>query len=120
MRISRDNIIRITGKITTSGLFKNLKVGNEISGKIIQRLGGNFAIMDIGGRKIRADFLNGVPSQDNINLVVEEKKGSLIKLRRIPSGTRQILQQLSGFSILFFFVQMKWIHISGIWVQAIA
>jgi uncharacterized protein YrzB (UPF0473 family) len=81
-------------------LFKNVKVGDTISA-FITKHEGNRAVLDIGGRVITAEFTNGVPDKNNIDLVLTSKTPERIQFSLIDSkGQEQIFKLLSNFSIL--------------------
>ena len=81
-------------------LFKNIKVGDTISAFIIKNE-GNRATLEIGGKTITAEFTNGVPNKNNINLVLTAKTPERIQFSLIDSkGSEQMFKLLSNFSIL--------------------
>ncbi len=54
-----------------------VKIGDTVSAEIITRKGSE-ALLDIGGHRIRADFLRGVPEGNHIDLILTEKNGKNI------------------------------------------
>ena len=100
MKIDRTNTIRITGR-TSSHPFRNLKKGGELTGRIIERIGNREAIVDIGGSRLRAEFLNGVPTGDKIPLIFEKRDYSTFIFRiGKGDGGSSMLSKIFDFSIL--------------------
>jgi hypothetical protein len=94
-----NNQIRISGQITAPDMLKNLKEGSRLAVRISERLGERHAVLDIGGRKIYAEFLNGVPKSGSLFLTLEkEVKGTLFF--NIAEGTREdLIGELSKSTI---------------------
>ncbi|MCL1865478.1 MAG: hypothetical protein FWF73_06685 [Spirochaetes bacterium] len=81
-------------------IFKNLNVGDTISAFILKNE-GNRAALEIGGKTITAEFTNGVPNKNNIDLILTSKTTERIQFSLIESkGSDYIFKLLSNFSIL--------------------
>lgn len=78
MKIDRDNTIRISSRLPTSNALKNLKSGAKITGRIIERVGDREAVLDMGGVRIRAEFLRGVPLNERIPLIFKGTDGGTL------------------------------------------
>ncbi len=76
MKIERFPSIAITAKNAAREVLKNLAVGGRASARVVERLDGQHAIIEIAGTRIRAEFLKGVPRGDSFLLVLADKKGS--------------------------------------------
>jgi hypothetical protein len=80
-------------------LFKNLKVGDTISASIIKNE-GNRAALEIGGKTITAEFTNGVPNKNNIDLILTSKTNERIQFSLIDNkGSEHIFKLLANFSM---------------------
>lgn len=55
-------------------ILKGLSVGDSASAKIIARLSGNEAMINIGGKEMHAIFKNGVPPYNFISLVLDKRQ----------------------------------------------
>lgn len=55
-----------------SDVVKNLKIGQAVSARIISSQGDR-AVLDINGKRLRADFINGVPDKKIIQLILTDK-----------------------------------------------
>ncbi len=74
-----NNLIRISGQLPVPDMLKNLKEGSSVPARISERLGDRYAVLDIGGRKISAEFLNGIPKSGSLFLALEkEVNGTLL------------------------------------------
>ncbi len=62
-------------------LLKGISVGDRVEARIISRE-GNIALLDIAGKRIRADFTTGIPAGNIVELVLSEKNstGALFRL----------------------------------------
>ncbi len=76
MKIERLPSIAISAKTAAHEVLKNLATGSKTSARVIERLDGQHAILEIAGTRIRAEFLKGVPRGDSFLLVLVDKKGS--------------------------------------------
>ncbi len=76
MKIERLPSIAISAKAAAHGALKNLAAGSKTEARVIERLDGRRAILEIAGTRISAEFLKGVPREDSFLLVLVEKKGS--------------------------------------------
>jgi len=55
-----------------SDVVRRLKIGDTVAAKIIKSQ-GNEAVIDINGKRLRADFINGVPDKKVIQLILTDK-----------------------------------------------
>jgi hypothetical protein len=72
MKIER-NQIRVTGQSSSLDAFNNLKEGSRLAVKIVEKLGQRHAVLDIGGRRVNAEFLQGIPKSGNFFLILDNK-----------------------------------------------
>ena len=82
------------------GLFKNINVGDTISASIIKNE-GNRAVLEIGGKTITAEFTNGVPNKNSIDLILTAKTAERIQFSLVDNkSSDKIFKLLSNFSIV--------------------
>ena len=67
-----------------ASLLRGISPGDRVEARIISRE-GNIALLDIAGKRIRADFTTGIPAGNIVELVLSEKSrtGALF---RLPPG----------------------------------
>ena len=61
----------------TTDLFSDLRPGDRITAKIIQR-GSSTALLEFRGRRLTADFTAGVPQGGSVELILSEKSAERI------------------------------------------
>ncbi|GEM_PF-1823196 len=98
MKIDRENTIRISGRIPSSSALKNLKMGAKIAGRIIERVGDREAVLDMGGVRIRAEFLRGVPSNKRIPLIFRGRDGGTL-IFQIAGERSSKLDEIFAYSL---------------------
>ena len=97
---SRSPSINVISTKELGSLFKNIKVGDTISAYIIKNE-GNRAVLEIGGKTITAEFTKGVPTKNNIDLILTAKTPERIQFSLADSKAGEhIFRLLSNFSIL--------------------
>ncbi len=67
-------------------LLKGISAGDRVEARIISRE-GNVALLDIAGKRIRADFTAGIPAGNIVELVLSEKSRSSAVFRLQVSGS---------------------------------
>ncbi len=77
-----------------SNVVKNLKIGQAVSAKLISSE-GNRAIIDINGKRLRADFVNGVPDKKIIQLILTDKSALNVVFKLADAGS------IDSFSKIF-------------------
>lgn len=55
-----------------------ISIGAEIIGRITERTGADHALIEIMGKKVKAEFRGGVPASDIISMKLVEKSDSLV------------------------------------------
>lgn len=80
MKIER-NQIRISGPAQSLDALRNLKEGSRLAVKITERLGQRQAVLDIGGSRVNAEFIQGVPKSGNLFLILDNKTGGTLYFR---------------------------------------
>jgi hypothetical protein len=100
MKIDRSNTIRITGRELKLPALKNLKRGARITARILEKIGNKEAILDIGGNRLRAEFLSGIPPKSRFSLIFEGRDSSTLIFRTARDlGDLSSLRGLLDFSI---------------------
>ncbi|PKL41281.1 MAG: hypothetical protein CVV44_01205 [Spirochaetae bacterium HGW-Spirochaetae-1] len=89
MKIDSGGIIRIPGKRSLSQFLSTMKEGAEIPARIVRRFEGKEALIDLGGQKIRAEFLKGLPGSNHLILILDEKKDDTYFFRITASVSRE-------------------------------
>ena len=93
--------ISLKGDRSIYHAVKNLKIGESVAAGIIKSEGRE-AILDIRGKRVRAEFLNGVPDRKVVELILTDKSASSVVFRLADknsgdnlSGTLPMLTLLS-------------------------
>ena len=89
MRIEPTGTIRVSGK---SGVFDHLgdiKKGAELPAKIVSRISGREAVLEIGGKRIHAEFQKGVPAGTAITLRLDEVRDNSLFFKMVDPGGRE-------------------------------
>ena len=73
MKIDKSNTIRIANRISSLNIFKNIKKGSEVSARVAKRIDDKKAVLEIAGRRVKAEFTGGVPDKNRLYLVLKEK-----------------------------------------------
>ena len=101
MKVHASNSIRISGRAGTVDFLRKLSPGATVAVKVTERLGPQTAILDIQGRRIRAEFLRGVPGNNRLMLKLEDASNSTYTFKIISSTDRQdFLSRLLEYSVL--------------------
>jgi hypothetical protein len=83
-----------------SDVVKKLKIGDSVAAKIIKSQ-GNEAVIDINGKRLRADFINGVPDKKIIQLILTDKSSANVVFKLADTGTHDSVSRLlQSFSLL--------------------
>ncbi len=100
MRIEPINIIRIPGKTGAGDPFKDLQKGSELPARIIERIGGKEAVLEIGGKRIRAEFLKGLPAGSSVTLKLNDVRNNTYVFSMVdPSGRDALAKQVHDLTI---------------------
>ncbi len=76
MKIQKNNTIRIAVNNPTLDKLKNIKKGARISADIVKTINSNEAILSIAGKKMRVEFIKGVPNTDKLYLMLDSNKNN--------------------------------------------
>jgi hypothetical protein len=81
-------------------LLGDLKVGSELSARVLERTSPTRARIEIAGRRMEADFPKGVPGSSDLNLRLEGTKGGTVffAISGRPSG-HDDLGRLASFTV---------------------
>jgi hypothetical protein len=95
-----NNQIRISGRTPAMDLIKDLKEGSRLAVRITGRSGDRHAVLDIGGRRVNAEFLHGVPKSGSLFLVLDRvAKGTLFFSIAEGSSKEGLIGELNKFTI---------------------
>ncbi|MFH0977175.1 MAG: hypothetical protein V1874_15455 [Spirochaetota bacterium] len=95
------NQIKITGQLSSLDVLKNLKPGSRVPVTITERLGQRYAVLDIGGSKVKAQFLQGVPNFSKLFLVLESKAGGILLFKIADNSQHkdELMERLSESTV---------------------
>ncbi len=91
MRIESTNTIRVSGRSGAVDHLGGLPKGAEITARIVERISGREAVLEIGGKRIHAEFQKGIPSGAVITLKLDDIKESALLFRMVDPGGRDAL-----------------------------
>jgi len=77
MRVEAETI-SVSGKARKLEVFSRAGAGDRFRAKIVERPGGNRAVLDVYGSRISAEFLKGVPAGRYITLVLSRVTGNAL------------------------------------------
>ncbi|HDP81333.1 MAG TPA: hypothetical protein ENN21_10880 [Spirochaetes bacterium] len=85
MRVEAETI-SVSGKARKLEVFSRAGAGDRFRAKIVERPGGNRAVLDVNGSRISAEFLKGVPAGRYITLVLSRATGNALyfKIQESP------------------------------------
>jgi hypothetical protein len=100
MRIEPTITIRITGRAGTADIFAGIRKGSELTARIVERVRGHEAVLEIAGKKIHAEFLKGVPAGAMITLKLEDVKNNSFYFKQVDEGdTEAFVKQIMEATI---------------------
>lgn len=103
MKIEPINIIRIPGKAAAGEAFRDIKKGSELPARIIERIGGKEAILEIAGKRIRAEFMKGLPVGSSFTLKLNDVRNNTYTFSMVdPSGRDALAKQVQELTIFPF------------------
>ncbi len=83
-----------------SDVVRKLKIGDTVAAKIIKSQ-GNEAVLDINGKRLKADFINGIPDKNIIQLILTDKSSLNVVFKLADAGTHDSVSRLlQSFSLL--------------------
>ncbi|MBP7734561.1 MAG: hypothetical protein KA369_01180 [Spirochaetes bacterium] len=91
MRIESTSTIRVSGRSGTVDHLAGLQKGAEITARIVDRKSGRDAILEIGGKRIHAEFQKGIPAGAMITLKLDEIKDGSLLFKMVDPGGRDAL-----------------------------
>jgi len=91
MRIESTNTIRVSGRSGTVDHLAGLQKGAEITARIIDRISGREAVLEIGGKRIHAEFQKGIPAGAVITLKLDDIRDSSLLFKMVDPGGRDAL-----------------------------
>ncbi len=98
-KIDSTHIIRISGD-KTRDLYKKLSPGTEVKARIIRAYSKNGAVIDIAGKRFRAEFTQGLPEKNLIILtLLERKNGALVFRLKRDDKAENIYNELMKHSL---------------------
>jgi hypothetical protein len=112
MRIETANTIRVTGRSGVTDQLRDMQKGAELPARIIDRISRREAVIEIGGKRIHAEFQKGVPAGSMITLKLDEIKNNSLFFKLVDPGGREALTRLlSDYTIADMSTAQK--NISG-------
>jgi hypothetical protein len=99
MRIEHSDTIRIAAGPHRNSQFGALQKGDLVTGRIIERVNPRQAVIEIGGNRLTADFVNGVPREGRITLLMEGQDGQAFFFRRINRDDPRFYRDLFRLTI---------------------
>jgi hypothetical protein len=94
MKIEPTNTIRIISKSGVPDQLRDVQKGAELPARIIDRLNRREAVLEIGGKRIHAEFRNGVPAGSMITLKLDDIKNNSLFFKIVDPGGREALARL--------------------------
>jgi len=100
MKIEPSVTVTISGKTAVRSLFKGIREGAEIQARVVERVGSRDAIIEIAGRRIRAQFLKGVPAGGTMTLKLDAVSGESYYFRLAQTDAREaFIRQIMEMTI---------------------
>ena len=100
MRIEPSITIRITGRAGTAELFAGIRKGSELTARIVERVRGHEAVLEIAGKRIHAEFLKGIPNDTMITLKLDGVKNNSFFFKLVDEGgTEEFVKQIMEATI---------------------
>jgi hypothetical protein len=100
MKIEFANTVRLNSNFESksAGAFK---IGAELIVTVTQRLNSHHAIIDMNGKRLTAEFTQGVPHGGKLLLKVEKTSGNSFHLRLIdPSDKKGFFERVIDYTLL--------------------
>ncbi len=94
MKIEPTSTIRVSGKSGVYDQLREMQKGAELPARIIDRISGREAVLEIAGKKIHAEFQKGVPSGTMITLKLDEIRDNSLFFKLVDPGGRDALARL--------------------------
>jgi hypothetical protein len=88
MKIEPTITVTLSGRAITRSLFDGIKKGAEVQARVVEQVGKREAIIEIGGRKIHAEFPKGVPAGSTITLKLDAVAGNSYYFKLSGPGSR--------------------------------
>jgi hypothetical protein len=100
MRIEPSITIKVIGRSGTTELFAGIRKGAEMPARIIERISGHEAILDVAGKRIHAEFLKGIPANTTIILKLDDIKNNSYFFKLVEEGgTEAFVKQIMEMTI---------------------
>ncbi|OHD62710.1 MAG: hypothetical protein A2176_12810 [Spirochaetes bacterium RBG_13_51_14] len=91
MRIEAANTIRVIGRSGIADTFRDIQNGAELPARIVERISGRDAVLEIAGKRIHAEFLKGLPAGSMIRLKLESIKDNSYLFKLVDTTGRESL-----------------------------
>ncbi len=91
MRIEPANSIRVSLRTGMSDQLRDLQKGAELPARIVDRISGREAVLEIGGKRIQAEFQKGVPAGTMITLKLDNIKNNSFYFKLVDPAGREAL-----------------------------
>lgn len=100
MKINENTKIAVSGRINSREIVEHLQGGSRINARVLERLSGTRAVIEINGHQMQAEFVKGVPVEKNFSLILENKNGDTLFFR-LAGDDKKIayLSKLAEFTV---------------------
>ncbi len=81
MKIERTQTLKIATSAAVKSALGAIPKGGRVEARVVERLPGNQAVIELAGKRITAEFLKGTPKGELLELVLESRRGSSFVFR---------------------------------------
>jgi hypothetical protein len=96
MKVVNSGIISLKGPLARNKAIRNIRVGDMLYVKIIERTGIRAALLDIKGNKVHAEFRTDIPTGTNLVLLLEGKMDETLMFKLVSCSPEE-----ASFNSLF-------------------
>ncbi len=89
MKVEPTITVTVSGRTAMRSLFEGIKKGAEVQARVVERVGARDAVIEIGGRRIHAQFMKGVPAGGAVTLKLDAVSGDSYYFKLTPPETRE-------------------------------
>ncbi|MBN2038958.1 MAG: hypothetical protein JW864_02885 [Spirochaetes bacterium] len=99
MKIQKSQI-KLPGHLLSKDLLRTLQQNSSLNVRIINVLNDKNAVLDIGGKRLKAEFLQGVPGSKNLHLILQRKVNNTFYFKISASKDSEIIGEIIRFTVL--------------------
>ena len=96
----QQNRIKLPGHLLSNDLLKILQQNSKLSVKITKIISQNHAILDIGGKKLKAEFRQGVPDSNKLQLVLQRRVNNTYYFKISGLKDHYSIEEILKFTVL--------------------